>query len=74
MWYSTHDSKPQGGWDRVAELMMIKFSECGHPMFRATSPLSRGTLKSKGGGILSMHFCADEGTIEAVFRTIISVN
>ena len=24
-WYSTHDSKPQGEWDRVAELMMIKF-------------------------------------------------
>ena len=37
-------------WDRVAELMMIKFSESGHPVFRATSPLSRGTLKSKGGG------------------------
>ena len=73
-WYSTHDSKPQGEWDRVAELMMIKFSESGHPVFRATSPLSRGTLKSKGGGKLSIHFCADEGTIETVFRTIISVN
>ena len=40
-WYSTHDSKPQGGWDRVAELMMMmKFGESGHPVFRATSPLS----------------------------------
>ena len=37
-------------------------------------PLHRGTLKSKGGGKLSIHFCADEGTIETVFRTIISVN
>ena len=73
-WYSSHDSKPQGEWDRVAELMMIKFSESGHPVFRATSPLSRGVLKSKGGGKLSIHFCADEGTIETVFRTIISVN
>ena len=62
-WYSTHAIKPQGDWDRVAELMMIKFSESGHPVFRATSPLSRGTLKSKGGGKLSIHFCADEGTI-----------
>ena len=53
---------------------MIKFSESGHPVFRATSPLSRGTLKSKRDGKLSMHFCADEGTIETVFRTIISVN
>ena len=41
--------------------MMIKFSESGYPVFRATSPLSRGTLKSKGGGKLSTHFCADEG-------------
>ena len=39
-WYSTHESKPQGEWDRVAELMMIKFSESGHPVFRSTSPLS----------------------------------
>ena len=43
-WYSTHESKPQGEWDRVAELMMIKFSESGHPVFRSTSPLPRGTL------------------------------
>ena len=31
-------------------------------------------LKSKGGGQLSIHFCADEGTIETVFRSITSVN
>ena len=67
-------SKPQGEWDRVAELMMIKLGESGHPVVRATSPLSRGTLQSKGGGKLSIHFCADEGTIEPVFRTIIYVN
>ena len=54
--------------------MMIRFRERGHPVFRATSPLSRGTLKSKGGGKLSIHFCADGDTIETVFRTIISVN
>ena len=53
---------------------MIKFGESGHPVFRATSPLSRGTLKSKGGGKLSIHFCADGDTKETVFRTIISVN
>ena len=54
--------------------MMIKFGESGHPVFRSTSPLSQGTLKSEGGGKLSIHFCADEITIETVFRTIISVN
>ena len=53
---------------------MLKFCESRHPVFRSTNPLSRGVLKSKGGGKLSIHFCADEGTIETVFRTIISVN
>ena len=54
--------------------MMINFGESGHPVFRATSPLSQGTLKSKGDGKLSFHFCADGDTIETVFRTIISFN
>ena len=31
-------------------------------------------LKSKGGGKLSIHFCADGDTIETVFRTIIFVD
>ena len=31
-------------------------------------------LKSKGVGKLSIHFCADEGSIETVSRTIISLN
>ena len=31
-------------------------------------------LKSKGGGKLSIHNCANPGTIETVFRTNISVN
>ena len=53
---------------------MLTFAESGHPVFRATSPLSRGVLKSKDGGKLSIHYCADSGTIETVFRTIISVN
>ena len=73
-WFSTCIDRPRGEWDRVAELMMIKFGESGHPVFRATSPLSRGTLKSKGGGKLSIHFCADGDTIETVLRVIISVN
>ena len=72
--YSTYIDRPREEWDRVAELMMIKFRESGHPVFRATSPLSRGTVKSKGSGKLSIHFCADGDTIETVFRTIMSVN
>ena len=58
----------------VAETMMIRIGESGHPVFRATSTLSRGTLKSKGVGKLSVHFCADGEMVETVFRTIISVN
>ena len=46
-WYSTDNERPRGEWERVAELMMIKFGESGHPIFRATNPLSRGTLRSK---------------------------
>ena len=73
-WYSTLEYKPQGEWDRVAELVMLKFGESKHKVLRSTSPLSRGVQKSKGGGKLSTHFCADEGTIETVVRTTISVN
>ena len=54
--------------------MMLTFAESGHPAFRATNPLSKGQLKSKGGGKLSIHFCADLETIETVFRTITSLN
>ena len=46
--YSTLECKHKENGDRVAELVMIKFGESKHPVFRATSPLSRGTLKSKG--------------------------
>ena len=51
-----------------------KIGGSGHQVFRATSPLSRGTLKSTGCEKLSIHFCADGDTIETVFRTVISGN
>ena len=47
-WYSTLEYKPLGEWDRVAaEQMMINFAESGHPVFRATSPLSRGNAQKQ---------------------------
>ena len=64
--YQSEDS-PQSEWDKMAEKMMLTFAESGHPVFRATSPLSRGQLKSKGGGILSIHYCADLETIKNCF-------
>ena len=53
---------------------MLTFAESGHPVFRSTSPLSRGVPKSKSGGKLTIHYCAELETIETVFRTTISVN
>ena len=47
--------------------MLLEFAESGCPIFRATTPLSRGQLKSEGHGKLSIHFAADELTIETVF-------
>ena len=72
-WYSAENS-PQGVWDHIAEEMLLEFAESGHPTFRATTPLSRGILKSKGHGKLSIHFAADELTIETIYRIILSVN
>ena len=73
-WYSNSEDSPQSEWDKMAEKMMLTLAESGHSIFRATSPLSRGQLKSKGHGKLSIHYCADQDTITTVFRTTISVN
>ena len=48
-WYSSENS-PQGAWDNIADQMLLEFAESGHPIFRATTPLSSGILKSKGRG------------------------
>ena len=44
--YGTHVSKPNGEWNKTAEVMMLNFAESGHPVFRATA-LERGELKKK---------------------------
>ena len=59
-WYSIEANSPQGIWDHIAEEMLLEFAESGHPTFRATTPLSRGRLRSKGHGKLSIHFAADQ--------------
>ena len=65
---------PQGDWDHIADKMLLEFAESGHPIFRATTPLSRSILKSKEHGKLSIHFTADYPTIETIFRIIVSAN
>ena len=72
-WYSSENS-PQGEWDHVAEDMLLRFAESGHHIFRATTPLSRGQLKSKGKGKVSIHFAAHQDTIDTIYRIILSVN
>ena len=54
--------------------MLLEFAESGHPIFRATTPLSRGQLESKGRGKLSIHFTADQDTVDTIYRIILSVN
>ena len=73
-WYSIKEDSPQGICDNIAEKMLVEFAECGCPIFRATTPLSRGKLRSKGHGKLSIHFAATQETIETIFRIIVSAN
>ena len=73
-WYCISENSPQGVWDNIAERMLVEFAESGCQIFRATSPLSRGQLKSKGHGKLSIHYAANLETIETIFRKIVSAN
>ena len=72
--YGYNAYTPNGEWDDVAERMLRSFTEGGHPVFRGTIALERGTLRSKGGAKLSMHFCGDPPTVKVVSRPITSLN
>ena len=54
--------------------MLLEFAESGHPIFRSTTPLSRRKLKSKGKSKVSIHFSADQDTVDTIYRIILSVN
>ena len=57
-WYSTYIDRPRGEWDRVAESMMIKFGESGHPVFRChESVLSRNAQKQGRWKIIYTFLC-----------------
>ena len=73
-WYSMEENSPQGIWDHIADKMLLEFAGSGCPIFYATTPLSRCILRSKGHGKLSIHFAADQETIETIFRIIVSAN
>ena len=44
-WYSGEENTPQVAWDHIPEKMLLEFAESGCPIFRATTPLSKGQLK-----------------------------
>ena len=70
-WYPSENSA-KGAWDHIAEDLLLEFTESGHSIFRATTPLSRGQLKSKGRGKLSIHCTADQDIVDTIYRIILS--
>ena len=73
-WYGTYDGKPDGSWKRTAEKMLQNFEGSGHPIFRSTSSLERGQLRSKAGGKTTIHFNGSAENIELLLQMVISVN
>ena len=74
-WYKTCFDKPNRKWDRSAAMMILQMStESGHPVFRASSAFERGKLDTKEYGKKSTRFDDNEGNIEMLLRTVISVN
>ena len=59
---------------KTAEGRMLNFAESGHPLFRASSALERGELKSKGKGVRTILFNGSDEHIELILRTLVSVN
>ena len=57
-WNGTLSYKPDGEWNFAAVTMMLECTESGLPVFRCTSPVSRGTFKSFGGGKSSIQYNA----------------
>ena len=54
--------------------MLLNFAETNHPVFRGTSALERGELRSNASGKKSMHFNGSTQNIELLFQLVISVN
>ena len=54
--------------------MLLNFAGSGHPIFRSTSALERGELRSKESGKKSIHFNGSTQNIELLLQMVISVN
>ena len=73
-WYPSENS-PQGEWDHVAEDMLLKFAESGHPNFPSNDTIvQRKIEKVMEKGKCPTHFSADPDTVDTMYRIILSVN
>ena len=72
-WYCISEDSPQGVWDNIAEKMLVEFAESGCPIFRATTPLSRGQLK-KQRTRKTVDSLFTTVPIRTIFRIIVSAN
>ena len=45
--YGTHNYKPEGKWNITANVMVDNFKDSGHPVFRASCALDRGSWKER---------------------------
>ena len=70
---NTHTYKPNGEWDRVAEDMMLNFSETGHPVFPDIQCFGTTRFeKQKERKFVCTLLWRRQKTVEVVLRTIIS--
>ena len=65
-WYGSYDGIPSGYWTQTAEIMLLNFEKSGHPIFRCTSALEEGQLRSKDGGKTTIHFTACDENVHTV--------
>ena len=54
--------------------IMQNFNRSGHPIFRSTSTLEGGQVRSKGGGRTTTHFTASDDNVQLLLKMVISVN
>ena len=73
-WHATCNCKLNGSWNRTAGKMMQYFQRSRHPIFRCTSALVRGHLRSKGGGRRTIHFTAIDDNVQLLLKLVISVD
>ena len=72
--YSISEDSHQGIWDRMAERMLLEFAESGCPIFPCYDSIVQRSTKNQRTWKLSIHYAADQETIETIFRMIVSAN